>query len=111
MTSNHESPYVGFINDNMNRCSGLLPAWFIPRMMEDSWYLGLLLVSGDVLAISSITNVSVDANNNLWIDALMCEQGINIDCDWYRVLKSPNSRLAISVNASHIIAAFELADT
>jgi hypothetical protein len=38
-------------SDDVEAAEKLLPAWFVPRMMTDEWVFGLLLVTGQVLAI------------------------------------------------------------
>jgi DNA-binding XRE family transcriptional regulator len=55
--------------------SRLLPAWFIPRMMTDTWSFGLTLVTGLTLAISSILDVQQAADGSIWLDVRMlnCE--------------------------------------
>jgi hypothetical protein len=87
--------------------SELLPAWFVPRMMDDVWQFGLMLTSGSTLGISQINRVIKDATGNLWIDATMLVDGMGEN-----VLTAPcPERPNISINAWHIVAAFELAST
>jgi len=94
----------------------LLPAWFSERMMCDQWSFGLMLDTSFVLAIKTIDCVSVDHNGNIWLDVEMLESmeftsltrcGIEPD----RFITSPTSRTEASVNACHVVAAFELCDT
>jgi hypothetical protein len=33
-------------DNEVRQAKKLLPAWFVPRMMEDEWVFGLLLVTG-----------------------------------------------------------------
>jgi hypothetical protein len=95
-------------SDDIDRCAKLLPAWFVPRMMGDVWYFGLLLTTGRTLRISQIDNVHQAADGSLWIDASMePHEGRDDGLEMY----APTSRLTVSVNATHIVAAFELADT
>ncbi|HZF51300.1 MAG TPA: hypothetical protein VE093_21730 [Polyangiaceae bacterium] len=105
------------MSDEHNADSGtddlkLLPAWFVPRMMGDSWYFGLLLTTGQVMAAQTIQKVSQAANGDIWIDVELCDhtpsQG---DFGGARVIAAPTSRRTASVNASHIVAVVELADT
>ena len=96
----------------------LLPAWFVPRMMFDEWFFGLLLTNGDILAIETIRKVHQDAMGNLWIDVTAHEyesrclwQGSN-DRPWRKkIVGAPTERTFMSVNVSNIITAFELAYT
>jgi hypothetical protein len=82
----------------------LLPAWFVPRMMDDEWFFGLTLVTGKTLAISKIQAVHQDAEGSLWLDVTMLR-------DFVGYLNAPTSRLTASIRASSVVMAFELADT
>ena len=53
----------------LQRARNLLPAWFIPRMMDDSWSFGLMLTTGVVVAIETINAVHQAADGSIWIDA------------------------------------------
>lgn len=67
-----------------------------------------MLSNGKTIGIESINKVSVDINGKIWIDAVM------IDSQPYslkEVFISPTSRTEVTINADHIIAAFEIADT
>jgi hypothetical protein len=55
----------------LERCAKFLPAWFVPRMMDDTWVFGLLLSTGPTLAIEHIDNVSQAADGSLWVDVTM----------------------------------------
>jgi hypothetical protein len=87
----------------------LLPAWFVPRMMHDVWYFGLLLTDGTVLRITCINSVWQAADNSLWIDAEM-EKWSSGNYPKNHMF-APTSRLSVSINVAHIMAAFEVADT
>lgn len=90
----------------------LLPAWFVPRMMDDVWSFGLLLTNGSILCITSIIGVHKDATGNIWLDVDMMEE--RPFCAGHSTgpfMIAPTSRTTASVNATHIVAAFELADT
>lgn len=97
----------------------LLPAWFIPRMMCDEWSFGLLLTSGVVLAITHISAVRQGVNGTVWLDVDMAPSTDRLlpissalqDDLPIRIVGAPTTRLAASVNAAHVIWAFELADT
>ncbi len=87
----------------------LLPAWFIPRMMTDSWSFGLLLNTGHVLCIESILKVRQGADGHIWLDVEMMTRIPYAKIT--NMIHSPTSRTRASVQASRIVAAFELADT
>lgn len=94
-------------------CAELLPAWFSERMMSDVWSFGLLMITGDIIAISSINNITKDASGNLWLDAnFLLDSPLSMeDINGHKLLIAPTSRTTISINSSHVVAAFELADT
>jgi hypothetical protein len=105
----------------IERAAALLPAWFIPRMMEDHWTFGLLLVTSDVLVIENITDVHQAADGGLWIDVQLSGHDGFIASShkhpgfavWrkLRMLSAPTDRLSATVNAAHIVAALELSDS
>ena len=87
----------------------LLPAWFTGRMMTNSWSFGLLLETGHTLCIELIVAAKQGADGTVWLDVEMmtyrpCELPKNL-------IVAPTSRTRASVQASKIVAAFELADT
>ncbi|CAN5729743.1 hypothetical protein BH23CYA1_BH23CYA1_00930 [soil metagenome] len=88
----------------------ILPVWFTERMMGDEWSFGLMTTTGVVICINSISSISQAADGSIWLDVdLMPDEvtpvsGMTMFC-------APTSRTKASLNASHIIAAFELADT
>ena len=89
--------------------------WFLSRMTEDTWSFGIMLVTGQVLAIQTIYAVRRAQNGSAWIDAqLMPHDDFWIESarkNGYRVVGAPTSREHVSINIAHIVAAFELADT
>jgi hypothetical protein len=90
----------------------LLPAWFSERMMSDVWSFGLLMITGDVIAIASINSITKDASGNLWLDATLLDSLFGMDdINGHKLFLAPTSRTKISINAAHVVAAFELADT
>ena|SRR5690625_3500603 len=101
-------------HEQVQKAASILPAWFVPRMMTDSWCFGLMLTTGQTLCISSIMDVEQSADGTVWLDVLMLPRG---DARNYQalcagpVMGAPTSRLEASVNAAHVVAAFELADT
>lgn len=102
------APLFDPIAAKVERCRKLLPTWFVPRMMEDTWFFGLLLSTGRVLAIEHINEVHQAADGSLWIDIDMCGDPVNA---WPSVIHAPTSRTRASVNVAHIVCALELADT
>lgn len=90
----------------------LLPAWFTERMMSDVWSFGLLMITGDVIAIESINSITKDASGNLWLDAILLDSLLGVeDTNGHKLFLAPTSRTKISINSSHVVAEFELADT
>jgi hypothetical protein len=57
----------------------MLPAWFTERMMKDAWSFGLLMITGDVIAIEKINALIPDANGNIWLDATMLSEATVAD--------------------------------
>ena len=91
----------------------LLPSWFIERMMSDSWCFGLLLVTGQVLAVSNIDWVRQDARGDIWLDLQLFPGDLTL-YNWPgqpSAIGVPVSRGRASVAARHIVAAFELSGT
>jgi hypothetical protein len=88
----------------------LLPAWFVPRMMDDEWTFGLLLVTGHVLVIHHIDAVHEAANRTIWLDVRMCTV-VGGPIAPLNYLFAPTERTMASVNAAHVVAAFELASS
>lgn len=90
----------------------LLPAWFTQRMMSDVWSFGLLMITGDVIAIESISSITKDASSNLWLNAILLDSRFGQEVvNGHKLFLSPTSRTKVSINSSHVVAAFELADT
>lgn len=95
----------------------LLPAWFITRMTSDRWSFGLLTANNTIIGISGIHNIIRDVQGELWLDVEL----LSADDMWLQflqkkypgafVLGAPVKRLNATIKASHIVAAFELADT
>lgn len=52
----------------VKEASALLPAWFVPRMMNDEWMFGLLLVTGHWLPMERIERVFKDCTAEIWMD-------------------------------------------
>lgn len=103
MSATHDELYK-----EVEEATKLLPAWFVGRMMTDSWTFGLALVSGSMLVISNIDAVTQAADGSMWLDVHL-HQG-SPDDERGR-LYAPTSRLEASVAVAHILYAVELADT
>jgi len=89
----------------------LIPAWFIPRMTTDSWFFGLLMDTGQTICIRAINRVQQGADGTIWIDVEMSDE---LPLAWRQnggMIITPTSRRTASIQASKIMAAFELADT
>src|SRR5438045_16375 len=95
----------------IERAAKLLPAWFVPRMMQDEWWFAFLMVSGDIIHFTSITGVHLGADG-VWIDIELAEsipwQGVPMEG---RQIIAPTERTRASVNARHVQMAFETAYT
>lgn len=95
----------------------LLPAWFIRRMMTDRWTYGLMLTSGHVMVIDRISSIRQAADGTIWLDVEMQQKKKDLRLEPelreipsnFKYLLSPTERNLASINAAHIIAAFELA--
>lgn len=108
---NEESFDEDEIDASIRKYIDLLPAWFSERMMTDSWSFGLLMITGDIIAIQYIFAISQDASGNLWLDAMLQDSDSDYEVNNRKAFVSPTSRNQVSINASHVMAAFELADT
>ena len=103
---------IGEHYEKIENAKKILPAWFIPRMMDDVWYFGILLITGQVLAAQHIDSVSQAVNGDIWIDITLCDDvPLSDSFGNIRVTLAPTSRLTASVNVSHIVTVVELADT
>jgi hypothetical protein len=102
--------------DYFERAKDLLPAWFIERMMTDEWTYGLMTPSGKVIVISTIKKVHQAKDGSIWIDVKLSRNPGFVDTSGASGFKGsdfvfcPTSREEASINTSHIICAFELAD-
>jgi hypothetical protein len=101
------------MSDNNKPDNMLLPAWFTEQMMTKAWNYGLLTVTGNILAISKINKITRDDTGNLWLDAEMLNYHVRGSVEinvLSKILIAPTERTRVSINASHIVAAFELTD-
>jgi len=88
----------------------LLPAWFVKRMMTDAWHFGLLTTSGTVIGIHQIHRTYQAADGSIWIDVELMSVYPPAVAE-NSMFIAPTSRTQASINTSHIVTAFELADT
>ena len=105
--TNHENRNAEEIQEYID----LLPAWFTERMLSDTWNFGLLMATGDIIAIQYIHSITQDASGNLWLDAKLQNDCIKDSVMGHKIFVAPTSRDNISINSSHVVAAFELADS
>jgi hypothetical protein len=100
-------------SEKVRAAHGRLPGWFVPRMMTDEWYFGLLLVTGHVLCISSINDVKSGVDG-VRLDVNMLDAGAKDFQprlpDNMIAVTAPTSRTNATIRADKIVAAFELAD-
>lgn len=93
----------------------VLPAWFVPRMMTDNWFFGFLMVSGITIGVERIEKLHRDAAGNIWLDVILLDRTMSNGAVPYKSTKSffvsPTSRTTATINSTHIMAVFELADT
>ena len=93
----------------------LLPAWFVERMMGDCWFFALLTNDGIMICISTITDVRQAADGSIWLDVeLLTDETFwvaKLREGGFKTLIAPSSRTTASINAAHVVAAFEIADT
>jgi hypothetical protein len=100
-----------FTEINTSHAAEWLP-WWLARMSTDAWPFGLLLVTNQVLCIQHIDRIWRDSRGTLWLDVIMLEdapsaaKGMKLAC-----LIAPTGRIKATINADHVVAAFELADS
>lgn len=85
----------------------VLPTWFVDRMMTDTWWFGLMMSNGTVIGIHRILSVDQAADRSIWLTVELLSDTPGDD----RVFIAPTTRLTASINASHVVAAYELVDT
>lgn len=90
----------------------LLPLWFVPRMMTDEWVYGLMMASGNIVAVERMQAVRRAADGSLWIDVILAPADDYWGGNHYdpSVFGAPSSRRRASINVAHVAAAFELVD-
>jgi hypothetical protein len=93
---------------------GELMPWWLGRMSSDVWPFGLLLVTGQLVCIQHIDRIWRDKRDTMWLDVTLLKVApkaatkLSWPCPCFL---APTSRCDATINADHVIAAFELADT
>lgn len=97
---------IGMVTDPA-KMTEILPIWYVERMSRDTWGFGLLLASGDILAIEQIVGVSDD---HQWMEVeLLHKNGSPDTVDGHLVLYAAlEDRHSASVRIDQVQAAFEL---
>ena len=93
----------------------LLPAWFSSRMIaRRGGSFGLLLTTGDVLRVTSITAAHLSSDGTVLLDLRLDHAGVpeGVDAAWrskhYLGVPVPGANEA-TVNLAHVVAAVEFA--
>lgn len=97
--------------EDIEKATQILPAWFMPRMMGDTWVFALLLITGHTMVITRIEGVSEDG---AWIDVTMFgsmphEAGVLLSKE--KAIVGLPDRPTASVHVFSVVAAYELAST
>jgi hypothetical protein len=92
--------------------AGLLPAWIGRRMVGLRGTFGLLLTTGDVLRLTSISAAHQSSEGIVLLDALLDDAGVpgGVDLAWQskHFLGAPVQGATLAtVNLAHIVAAVE----
>lgn len=97
---------IGMVTDPA-KMTEILPIWYVERMSTDYWGFGLLLASGNILAIERINGVSDD---HKWMEvSLLQKNGEQSEVDGHAILYAGLSdRTRASVRIDQVQAAFEL---
>jgi hypothetical protein len=91
---------------------GQLPAWFASRMTAVRGAFGLLLATGDVLRVISLTAAHISSDGTVLLDVLLDHAGVpeGVDTAWqskhYLGAPLPGATVA-TVNMAHVVAAIE----
>jgi hypothetical protein len=81
-------------------------------MMSDPWKFGLELSTGRIAAISRIDRFTIDAAGNMWIDAKLLtddeigQSGLSSSAGVLRAVAE--DRREVTINAAHVVAAYEI---
>lgn len=94
------------------QAEGALPMWFGIRMLGLRGRFGLLLTSGDILRITSITALHESTHGAILLDVLLDHAGVpdGVDQVWqtkhYLGAPVPGATMA-TVNLAHVVTAVE----
>jgi hypothetical protein len=94
------------------RSAELLPIWFSIRMIGARGSFGLLLTTGDVLRITTVTALHESQHGTILLDVLLDTAGFpeGVDQAWrtkhYLGAPIPGATIA-TVNLAHVVAAVE----
>ncbi len=92
--------------------AGLLPAWIGRRMIGLRGSFGLLLTTGDVIRLTSVSAAYQSSEGGMLLDVLLDHAGVpdGVDLAWqskhFLGAPVPGATLA-TVNLAHIVAAVE----
>jgi hypothetical protein len=95
-----------------DEAAGLLPAWFVSRMIGLRGRFGLLLTTGEILRITSVTALHESPHGVILLDVLLDHAGVpdGVDEAWrtkrYLGAPVPGATMA-TVNLAHIVSAVE----
>lgn len=98
------------LNEQQKEAVDILPAWFTWRMMTDHWTFGLLTDTGVTIVVDHISRVVQASDGTLWLDVEMASR-TPLQGGELTLFTSPTNRTSASISVSHVVAAFELADT
>jgi hypothetical protein len=94
------------------RAAEVLPVWFSVRMIDLRGSFGLLLTTGDVLRITTITALHESPQGVILLDVLLDTAGVpdSVDQAWrtkhFLGAPIPGATMA-TVNLAHVVAAVE----
>ena len=87
---------------------GALPAWFIPRMMDNSTGAYCLMLStGLVMAVQRIDRLHRASDGGLWLDVELAERPAYASERKAGIFYAQSHGQEATVNASHVVTAFE----
>ncbi|MBF0461872.1 MAG: hypothetical protein HQL87_10790 [Magnetococcales bacterium] len=90
----------------------ILPAWFVPHMMRNrqrAWF-GLLMVGGIIIHITRILRVRTDSSGAVWLDVLL-DQAVESENLPFKNFGAQSTTAEASINAGHVMAAFDFFDS
>ena len=95
-----------------DEAASLLPAWFVSRMIGLRGRFGLLLTTGEILRITSVTALHESPHGVILLDVLLDHGGVpdGVDEAWrtkrYLGAPVPGATMA-TVNLAHVVSAME----